>query len=177
MDIGSVLIAAIVNALLVGILVYYFQKSVEQRLTKSLEEFKANLQGEVFVRQAWWERKAQAYSEVIASLVDIQYYTRQLILDLVGEETLDDETKGKMSKVFRQRKESLHKVATAGAYIVSEDTVSDLQTLLSDLDRDDEDWYWLLNAHHSTVERCIASIRAQAKADLLKLAPTEPEDS
>lgn len=170
MRIDTILVTAVVNAVVVGVLVFSFQKYTERRMNRSFEEFKAALQQETFVRQAWWERKAQAYSEIIASLVDMQYCLRQWLSDVVGYEALDTESKEKTEEVYVQQKEGLAKVTATGAYIVSEDTIATLERLLRDLEMETPDVFETVNIHHNIVKEAIAKVREHARVELHKPA-------
>ena len=72
--IAQVLLTALLSTLFMGVLAFRWQRSFEQRLNESLEEFKADLQLRTFERRSWWELKREAYAEIIESLVDLQYF-------------------------------------------------------------------------------------------------------
>lgn len=121
-----------------------------------------------FHSQKWWELKAEAYSQIIARLVDLQYSFGRWFDLFVLEKELDSTSREKLVKESQQAQEYLTKAAAAGAYIVSDNTAATLEVLLRELDETDSDVVGEISMHYSAVKECIAKIREYAKEDLHK---------
>lgn len=121
-----------------------------------------------FFPQRWWEKKVEAYSNIIEHLSYLQYYFGEWFDEGVGERRLGDEDKERLSKGYRQARESVKKAAAIGAYIVSDNTATALAKLLRELEKEDPigDWVGDVDRYYGSVKECIAKIRECAEVDL-----------
>ena len=166
--IAQVLLTALLSTLFMGVLAFRWQRSFEQRLNESLEEFKADLQLRTFERRSWWELKREAYAEIIESLVELQYCLDRRLRDLCGIENLGNGLRTKLEQAYLHALESLTKAAATVAFIVSEDTIATLERLLDGLDREVESWFDTMDIHHKFVRDATVEVGAQAMAELRK---------
>ena len=155
----------------IGLISFVLQRSYSQRLNKRLEEFKTDLQLNAFARRAWWELKAKAYSETIASLVDLQYCLERWRDAEYSEKDYNEvkKTEPELYETYLQARKSLMKAVAAGAYVVSEDTITALQEMLRELDQA----YRVSGNHLEVAElrsgaarEAMAKVREYAKVDL-----------
>lgn len=123
-----------------------------------------------FYSQKWWEKKAEAYSNIIEHLSYLQYYLGEWFAEGVHEKELSSSDKERLSEGYRQARESITKAAAIGAFIVSNDTATTLEILLRELEKQDQkgDWVGDIDRCYGSVKECIAKIREYAKTDLLK---------
>jgi len=132
-----------------------------------MEEFKKDLQLAAFEYQTWWKLKAETYSQIMISLVDLQYCIERWLNAYLGQLRLDPQVKEELEEEYRQARKHLAKTAAAGAYIVSDDTAAALQELRRGLDETyignlaEE-----LNIHYRAARQCIERISEYAKTDL-----------
>jgi hypothetical protein len=169
--VSQIVFTVVINTVFMGILVFAAQKHIEQRLNRSLEEFKADLQLAVSERRSWWELKKTTYSEIMNSLVNLRSCLEGWLDDLYEKKVLDAKSKTELNAAYLQAKEHLKKVVAIGPYIVSEDTVVTLEELLACLDECypssmNPSLYETRHIHHNVVKNSIARIRDYAKADL-----------
>ena len=167
---SQILLTGLASAVFTGILAFAVQKLfIERWLNRSLEKFKVDLQLGAFERQAWWQRKADAYSQIIDALVELQYFFGRWIDTYELGKDLDSETREDLNKVHLQAKKHLTKAVFSGEYIVSDDTASALEELLRELEKSyPENLFRELEESYVAVKECIARIRECAKADLHK---------
>lgn len=121
-----------------------------------------------FYSQKWWEKKAEVYSHIIEQLSYLQYYFGEWYDIYLYQKELNNEEREKLSEGYRKAKESITKAAASGAYIVSDDTGTALEKLVSELDQEDPRAHPLENVEreYNLIKKCIATIRKCAKADL-----------
>ncbi|MBU4509720.1 hypothetical protein KJ830_01600 [bacterium] len=121
-----------------------------------------------FYSQRWWEKKVEAYSNIIEHLSYLQYYLGEWFDKGVHEKELSSSDKERLSEGYRQARESITKTAAIGAFIVSDDTATALEILLRELEKKDQkgDWVGDINRCYGSVKECIAKIREHAKKEL-----------
>lgn len=165
---SQVLFTALASAVFTGILAFAAQSFIKQWLSSRMEEFKKDLQLAAFEYQTWWKLKVETYSQIMASLVDLQYcFERWFDSYMYQEVDLTPQVKEELGKEYRQARKHLAKTAAAGAYIVSVDATAALQELLCELDRRYRgNWFEELNIHYSAAKECIAKLSEYAKTDL-----------
>lgn len=123
-----------------------------------------------FYSQKWWEKKAEAYSNIIEHLSYLQYYFEEWFAEGVHEKDLSSSDKAKLSEGYRQARESIVKAAAVGAFIVSDKTTLALETFLRELEKKDQkgDWVGDIDRCYGSVKECIEKIRKYAETELLK---------
>jgi hypothetical protein len=126
-----------------------------------------------FYSEKWWEKKAEAYSNIIEQLSYLQYYLERWYSDEIGERLLREEAKAKIWEEYERVELELKKVAAAGAYIVSDNTAIALKDVISVFNQpgyryDSKNWVEEMNKDYVTVKECITKIRGYAKEDLHK---------
>ena len=123
-----------------------------------------------FYSEKWWEKKAEAYSQIIEHLSYLQYYFGEWLNEGVGIRNLGGKDTERLSEGYRKARESIAKAAAIGAYIISDDTATALVKLLRELEKEDPRGNWVgdIDRCHGSVKECITKIREYAKVDLLK---------
>ncbi len=122
-----------------------------------------------FYSRRWWEKRAEAYSEIMEHLSYLQFYFDEWADEIHGEKMLSKERKNELSDGYRQSRESIVRATAIGAYIVSDTTTTALATLLSELRKEDPsgDWGADNDRCYTAVKQCIVIIRGDAKTALL----------
>jgi hypothetical protein len=136
-----------------------------------------------FATQQWWEKKAQIYSEIIEQLTLLLIANEDMEMAQMAD--LNDDTgsasgEPRLRERYRVAGESLggfRKLAAMGSFVVSETTIGALQELrsaftpyLSELELNLSDSSWGVRYYGdcvSAIQRCLATIRQEAKADLM----------
>jgi translation initiation factor 2 alpha subunit (eIF-2alpha) len=124
-----------------------------------------------FYSQKWWEKKAEAYSRIMQSLVHLKYCYENWMADLVSEKQLSDNFKKELSKQYGEAKRSLEEATSSGAFIISDKAASYLEGLK---DKWEKVPLWQTDEYDHYAESliavgdCISKIRSCAKADLHK---------
>lgn len=123
-----------------------------------------------FYSQRWWEKRAEAYSEIMEHLSYLQFFFDEWADEISGETTLSEKKKKELSGGYRKSRESIIRAAAIGAYIVSDTTTAALATLLSELRKEDPMGNWAADndRYYTAVKECIATIREDAKTALLR---------
>ena len=152
-DFTQGLLTALIPGLFISIVTAYFTSKWAMRR---------------FHSQKWWELKAEAYSKIIARLVDLQYCLGRWFDIFLLNKELDPKVREELVEESSQAREYLTKAAAAGAYIVSDETAVALEELLRKLDRRHPNVVEEIDTHYAAVKECIARIREYAEKDMHK---------
>ena len=123
-----------------------------------------------FYTEKWWERKAQAYSEIIGSLAKMRVCFDKWKERFFEHKDMSPETIKKVNEEYASAKRVIESAVAAGSFIVSEETAQVLGSFLKELQKEDIRGNWPndLDRHHGEVIECIARLREIAKRELSK---------
>ena len=131
-----------------------------------------------FARERWWERKAEAYAEVIGSLVSLTYSLDRWQEDefkiLSDEKTeISEDFRNEIFAEYDKALKHIERASTEGNYILSEKAANALSDLIRKLrentDREFSGWTdWLdsIIQKFESAKNCLKIIREEAKSDL-----------
>ena len=121
-----------------------------------------------FRSQRWWEKKVEAYSQIMEHLTLLEFACAAWYDDAISVKTLSDERRKMLSEEHVRAEESVRKVAAAGSYIVSADAASALSELVKAFDKHVPGEHWLdeVGRQLQATRECIAKVRGLAKSDL-----------
>ncbi len=130
-----------------------------------------------FALEKWWERKAQAYAEVVGSFVSLNYSLDRWQDDEIkvmsdGQNTVSEDVKNEIIAEYNKALARIERAATEGNFFLSEkaaDTLSDfLKRLRENSDREYTGWTWYetLNDNVKAAKECLIILREEAKKDL-----------
>jgi len=125
-----------------------------------------------FYSQRWWDKKAEAYSQILEHLSYLRYYYEELSDDLLrADTTLDTDHTKSLNEGYRRSKESITKAAAVGEFIVSETTTKAISKLLSKLYKlyFENDLIKATDDSYEAVNECIKTVRKEAKEALLRI--------
>ena len=135
-----------------------------------------------FIGERWWDRKADAYGNIIGALVELAHSLDAMIQENMymqefGKEDFVEAYEAGETK-YREFVARLERVVTEGDYVISRKAASALSELMVGLatvgmDRipgfDDPFDDWLgdkLRGERELVRSCLEAIRAEAQSDL-----------
>ena len=123
-----------------------------------------------FYTEKWWERKAQAYSEIIGSLAKMRVCFDKWEEELFEHKKTSPEARKRVSEEYASAKRVIENAVAVGSFIVSEEAAEVLGSFLKELQKEDIQGNWLkdLDRHHGEVIKCIARLREIAKRELSK---------
>ena len=121
-----------------------------------------------FYSQRWWDRKAEAYSEIMLQLSRLYHCFYELYLEITLGLPISKTKKNDLIKDYRIARENLEKAVAVGSFIVSEQAVSDLEKMMIELIGCDQktDHVDFVNHAYDVVSICIGKIRAEANKEL-----------
>jgi len=121
-----------------------------------------------FYTEKWWERKAQAYSEIIDSLAKMRIYFDKWWDELVECKKMNDEKRKKLNKEYEIAKRIIENAVAVGSFIVSEEADDVLKSFLKQIEKENiqGDWVGDIGRHYGEVSECITRLRKIAKKDL-----------
>ena len=157
MDIGQ-LAASILTSLIVGTVIAYLTVRLSIRQ---------------FYSQRWWDRKAEAYTDILEAIYNMNYSTRALINFYEDDSSvLDVPTTNELVEKFIENYNEVRRHSLIGAFAISSEAADAISLLLSDIatdeaDRSDlESMMAVLNVRAEIISGRIADIRDLAKKDL-----------
>jgi len=123
-----------------------------------------------FYTEKWWERKAQAYSEIIGSLARMRMYFSRWGEELIEHRVMSREEKEKFEKEYRLAREVIGNAVAVGSFVISEKTADLLEAFLKQLGEGgiSRDLSEDVGIRYRQVNECIVRLREIAKKDLRK---------
>jgi hypothetical protein len=123
-----------------------------------------------FYTQKWWERKAQAYSEIIGSLAKMRICFDKWEDEQLRYKEIRAEARKKVNEEYANAEKVIVIAEAEGSFIISEEAAEVLSLFLKELQKEDIQGNWLndLDRHHGEVIKCIAGLREIAKRELSK---------
>jgi len=124
-----------------------------------------------FYSQRWWEKQAEAYSQILEHLSYLRFESSEWLDDLQGGITLNTDDEKRLSEGYKRSRESLIRTAAIGEFIVTGTTTEALSKLLTKLASQhfEEDLYLAVEKSHEAVTECIKIVREDAKEALLRM--------
>src|SRR5690348_7803823 len=95
-----------------------------------------------FQSQKWWERKAEAYSQIMEQLTLLEISYGAWYDDAISVNKLGDERQRALSEEHRKAEEQVRRAAAAGSYIVSPKAALALSELVKEFDRHVPGEHW-----------------------------------
>ncbi|MDV2502957.1 MAG: hypothetical protein RX318_03270 [bacterium] len=120
-----------------------------------------------FLSQRRWERKAEAYSQIMEHLSFLIYSAGKRLQEVEGTGRLGERTTARLAEGYLQATEALSKISTTGTFLISDETVAALKKFLHDYENAYHvDYHQHVERRYSLAKECIEIIRECAKADL-----------
>jgi hypothetical protein len=117
----------------------------------------------------WWDKKDQAYSEIVSSLTSLTY-SLQRWLDAEVQHRRSDEALEPIREEHARATQKLEKAAIRGSYAVSERTADALSELIEQLEKtyppNTTTLFDALDEHWAASRECLEIVRAEAELDL-----------
>ena len=155
----SEFIKGLLTALIPALLVSIITALVTVRL--SLKQFHS---------KRLWDKKAEAYYQILEHLSYLKYYYGEWLNDLQFDLNIGEDRKKKLSEGYHQAKESITKASAIGELIVSESATKSMSELLSEIFKQhlNEDPNEAFEKSYDAVVECIKMVREEAKKTLWK---------
>ena len=120
-----------------------------------------------YYRQRWWDRKAQAYADLVASL-SLRYQAEEQLLNHERAESLINEDGRKhLMKQIHDANDFVARVNLTAGLFINEECVEALRSMLKEMDRPfDNDWIALHELNLAALRKCLGSVQRIAKKDL-----------
>ena len=121
-----------------------------------------------FATERWWERKAEAYAQVINALSDLVYYFEQTYYSELEARELSEASKAEINRHWQRGFIQLKKASNIGAFMISNEAEEALKQFREDATEghDQGDWFWHLENNHSKAKKCLKQMISCAKVDL-----------
>lgn len=154
--IQSVLIALIPSLLTAAVAAFL---SAKLTLRYALREFRS---------KEWWQKKAEAYSQIIEHLTFLQLYFEEQFDNAIRVKSLGNPEKADLEEGYRQARIHLGKAAASGGFIVKEEASKAVMKLFRDFQEVDRrlDVTGYFDECNGLVRDCITRVRDCGKADL-----------
>jgi hypothetical protein len=116
----------------------------------------------------WWEKQAEAYSNIMEHLTTLQYALGAWCDESSHQRDLSKSEKETLNKKFGEAREVIAKATAAGAYMISTEASNALTTCIEKLNKTDlrGDWLSDLDRHYDAVKECITEMARYSRKDL-----------
>jgi hypothetical protein len=128
----------------------------------------ANLATRRFRKEKWWERKANAYSELVEALHHMKWYPSEHIDAAIENRELDKEDKDEYWKRYREARRNVWRIADASSFLVSPKVHEAIVEMEKELgEARTADW-WLEHAEqqYAAIQKCLVRIKDLARHEL-----------
>lgn len=124
-----------------------------------------------FYSQKWWEKKVEAYSNIIKDLKDFHYCVSELYDRETGLKQLDDNRLDKLGRTKRKSYETLKLTALEKNFVISKEAAMELDRFIKETaydypEQDKEPLSEYYGRLYENVEECLKNFRFFAKKDL-----------
>ncbi len=119
-----------------------------------------------FRSERCWDRKADAYLEIIIALHHMIKYCEKNLDDVIGVKELAEEEKKVLSSKFKEAISEISKARDVGSFVISREAVKQLDGFLDRSISWSGDPYGYLQGEWSHVSNCLNAIREIARRDL-----------
>lgn len=116
----------------------------------------------------WWDRKEQAYSEIVGSLTSLTYALERWV-DAQVRHVTSEEYLGTIRDEHERAKQRVQMAAIRGSYAVSQRTAGALSRLIKQLEETEQrntTMFDVLDEHWAASKACLEVVRAEAESDL-----------
>ncbi len=122
-----------------------------------------------FSSQRWWEKKADAYNEILSHLSNLDFAYQEWIDEEEEGTEYTEEHQKRLRELVTPAIQRVHTADAVGAFYVSAKAVRALHSCATTLRRpvhDGDDWYSHIIDAQASVKKAIETIRSEAKTDL-----------
>jgi hypothetical protein len=123
-----------------------------------------------FHSQRWWEKRNEAYSQIMEQLSYLVYYYNEWIDEDLGLTEKSEQEKFGLYTKYSKIREDLTRVAAMGSYIVAPTTSEALAKMLIEFRKTEYDTNFgaIVSDRYKLVQECIEIVRRDAKQSLQK---------
>ncbi|MCL4386367.1 MAG: hypothetical protein M1326_08665, partial [Cyanobacteria bacterium] len=123
------------------------------------------------ILKKWWEKKVEAYSNIIKDLKDFHYCVSELYDRETGLKQLDDNRLDKLGRTKRKSYETLKLTALEKNFVISKEAAMELDRFIKETaydypEQDKEPLSEYYGRLYENVEECLKNFRFFAKKDL-----------
>jgi hypothetical protein len=120
-----------------------------------------------YYRQRWWDRKAQTYADLVASLSLRYQAEEQLLRHEMAESLINDDGRKHLMKQIHDANDFVARVNLTAGLFISNECVDALTLMLKEMDRPfDNDWITLHEMNLAALRKALGSVQRIAKQDL-----------
>ncbi|WP_261835830.1 hypothetical protein [Vibrio ishigakensis] len=121
-----------------------------------------------FRNEKWWERKADAYTNLIEALHDMKWRSGEHFDAEIEQRQLSEEYSEQLWSEFKEARRNISRIAETSSFIVSPevlDAVQDMDKALSKA-RNANTWFEHLDEQWGAVDECTKKIKEIGKKEL-----------
>jgi hypothetical protein len=121
-----------------------------------------------FRSEKWWERKANAYCELVDSLHQMSWYAEEFFEDRVGRKLISDIDLTEYGKQYRLARRNVAKISDTSAFLISSKAGDAVRLLIQKLEAasGDDDWTRRALDEGDAIRECLGAVKALASQDL-----------
>ena len=129
-----------------------------------------NLSLKQFYSQRWWDKKETEYTQIMRELARLKLCFSDWYESFLYHKRVTEQDSKKLNETYKRASESLSKISAIGTFVVSEETVTALDGLLSQFEQETPRGDPLddIERDYIAVEKCIKEVTQYARKDLRK---------
>jgi hypothetical protein len=130
-----------------------------------------NLSFSQFRKEKKWEKKFEAYSNILNAMFGMIRYEDKLMDEEIGDAKLGADFKKNLAELAKEGRTEVERAATIGGFLISKDSATQINKMLKELDAtmadfDKMSFYSFLDNRVSITKKYIDSINKLADEDL-----------
>jgi hypothetical protein len=121
-----------------------------------------------FRSEKWWERKANAYCELVDSLHQMSWYAEEFFEDRAGHKSISVIDLTEYGKQYRLARRNVVKISDTSAFLISSKVGNAVSALIQKLKvaSEDDDWTQRALDEICAIDECLRTVKALASQDL-----------
>ena len=121
-----------------------------------------------FRTEKWWERKADAYTQLLDALHNAKKFSDEHLRATYKSKDVSDERDEELRKLSRESREEIFRALDVGSFLFCEEAVDTLKSYEREIDElyTYETWFDYIDADNTINHRTLAALIPIARKDL-----------
>ena len=116
----------------------------------------------------WWEKKQEAYSEIVNALHLMKWPSSEHIDAAIEHREVDDRASEEMWEEFKESRRNVWRIADSSSFLIDSKVLEAVQEMERNLEKARNAQFWIdhLEEQYTAVDTCLNKIKEIGKRDL-----------